>query len=139
MTAPELWHQLIHTLGPNADPAVPVSEAAWYPQHRKLHIRLAEAGYLIAAGPLPGRADAVQTLVRGATLEELTWLATEADRAVVAGYLEVEIVPWTVVDSIFDFGDDDEDGDEDVEADDEASHAADTAAAAAAATAPDRP
>jgi uncharacterized protein YciI len=139
MTAPELWHQLIHTPGPKADPAVPVSEAAWYPQHRKLHIRLAEAGYLIAAGPLPGRADAVQTLVRGATLEELTWLATEADRAVVAGYLEVEIVPWTVVDSIFDFGDDDEDGDEDVEADDEASHAADTAAAAAAATAPDRP
>jgi uncharacterized protein YciI len=139
MTAPELWHQLIHTPGPKADPAVPVSEAAWYPQHRKLHIRLAEAGYLIAAGPLPGRADAVQTLVRGAPLEELTWLATEADRAVVAGYLEVEIVPWTVVDSIFDFGDDDEDGDEDVEADDEASHAADTAAAAAAATAPDRP
>jgi uncharacterized protein YciI len=111
MTAPELWHQLIHTPGPKADPAVPVSEAAWYPQHRKLHIRLAEAGYLIAAGPLPGRADAVQTLVRGATLEELTWLATEADRAVVAGYLEVEIVPWMVVDSIFDFGEDDEDDD----------------------------
>ncbi len=120
MTAPELWHQLIHTPGPKADPAVPVSEAAWYPQHRKLHIRLAEAGYLIAAGPLPGRADAVQTLVRGATLEELTWLATEADRAVVAGYLEVEIVPWMVVDSIFDFGDDDDEAEDDEdEADDE--------------------
>ena len=55
MTAPELWHLLIHTPGPNADPAVPMSEAPWFPQHRKLHIRLAEAGYLIAAGPLPGR------------------------------------------------------------------------------------
>ena len=25
MTAPELWHLLIHTPGPNADPAVPMS------------------------------------------------------------------------------------------------------------------
>jgi len=130
MTAPELWHQLIHTPGPKADPAVPVSEAAWYPQHRKLHIRLAEAGYLIAAGPLPGRADAVQTLVRGATLEELTWLASEADRAVVAGYLEVEIVPWMVVDSIFDFGDDDdeaEDDEDEAEDEDDEAGAAETA------------
>jgi uncharacterized protein YciI len=115
MTAPELWHLLIHTPGPNAEPGVPISKAPWFPQHRKLHIRLAEAGYLIAAGPLPGRPGAGQTLVRGASLDELTWLATEADRAVAGGYLEVEIVPWTVVDSIFDFGDDGDEDDEDDE------------------------
>ncbi len=119
MTAPELWHLLIHTPGPNADPAVPISEAPWFPQHRKLHIRLAEAGYLIAPGPLPGRADAVQPLVRGATLEELTWVATEADRAVAGGFLEVEIVPWTVVDSLFDFSEDDEDDENDEDENDD--------------------
>ncbi len=67
----------------------------------------------MVSAPLPGRADAVQTLVRGATLEELTWVATEADRAVAGGFLKVEIVPWTVVDSIFDFSEDDDDDDRD--------------------------
>ena len=113
MTAPELWHLLIHTPGPNADPAVAITDAPWFPQHRKLHIRLAEAGYLIAAGPLPGRPGAGQTLVRGASTDDITWLATEGDRAVAQGYLEVEIVPWTIVDSMFDFGDDDDDDDDD--------------------------
>lgn len=113
MTAPELWHLLIHTPGPNADPAVPFTEASWFPQHRKLHVRLAEAGYLVLAGPLPGRPGAGQTLVRGVDLEELTWLATEVDRAVAGGYLDVEIVPWLIVDSIFDLDDDDDDDDED--------------------------
>ncbi|QEO09147.1 hypothetical protein [Protaetiibacter larvae] len=113
MTDTELWHLLIHTPGPLADPAVPFEQASWYPLHRKLHIRLAEAGYLIASGPLPGRPGAVQTLVRGADTEELSWVATELDRAVVDGFLEVEIVPWAIADSMFDF--DDEDDDEDVQ------------------------
>jgi len=113
VTAPELWHLLIHTPGPNADPATPMADARWLPQHRKLHIRLAEAGYLIASGPLPGREGATQTLLRGATTEEITWLATEADRSVVDGFLDVEIVPWTIADSMFDFGDEEDEDDED--------------------------
>lgn len=119
MDEPELWHLLIHTPGPNADPGVPISEAPWFPQHRKLHIRLAEAGMLVAAGPLPGRPGAGQTLVRGASTDDITWLATEADKAVAAGYLEVEIVPWHVVDSLFDYGDGEYDDEGDDEGDDE--------------------
>ena len=101
----ELWHLLIHTPGPKADPAVPIGEAPWLPMHRKLHVRLAEAGFYIASGPLPGRDNATQILVRGATTDDLTWLATEHDKAVEQGFLQVEIVPWLVEDSLFDFGD----------------------------------
>lgn len=117
MTEPATWHLLIHTPGPNADPSVPFFQAPWFPLHRKLHVKLAESGYLIAAGPLPGRPGAGQTLVHHVSLDDLTWLATEYDKAVAGGFLEVEIVPWTIVDSIFD--DEYEDEDEEADADDE--------------------
>jgi hypothetical protein len=95
-----LWHLLIHTPGPEADPSVPFSEAPWFAAHRGFHAALREAGYFVAAGPLPERPGAGQTLVRGVGTEELTRLATETDPAVAGGFLRVEVVPWRVVESV---------------------------------------
>lgn len=94
------WHLLIHTPGPNADPEVPFFEAPWFPGHRGFHARLQEAGWFVAAGPLPDRPGAGQTLVRGVDTEEITRAAREDDPAVSGGFLEVEIIPWRVVESI---------------------------------------
>jgi len=100
MTA-DNWHLLIHTPGAAADPAVPFFEAPWFEGHRAFHGRLRELGYFVAAGPLPQREGAGQTLVRGVTTKEITRLARESDPAVVGGFLDVEIVPWRVVESVF--------------------------------------
>ena len=93
---------LIHTPGPAADPATPFFEADWFPGHRGFHAELSRAGYLVAAGPLPERPGAGQTLVRGVSTGEITRLATTTDPAVVGRFLQVEIVPWQVVDSVLD-------------------------------------
>lgn len=97
-----LWHLLIHTPGPRADPDVPFFQADWFPGHRGFHAALQEAGYFLAAGPLPARDGAGQTLVRGVSTDEITRLARETDPAVVGGFLEVEVVPWRVVESVLD-------------------------------------
>lgn len=95
-----VWHLLIHSPGPNADPEVPFFQADWFPGHRGFHAELQTAGYFVAAGPLPGREGAGQTLVRGVSTAEITRLARETDPAVIGGFLVVEIVPWRVVESI---------------------------------------
>ena len=100
MTDDALWHLLIHTPGPNADPDIPFFQADWFPGHRGFHSELQRAGYFVAAGPLPARDGAGQTLVRGVSTEEVTRLARETDPAVVGGFLKVEIVPWRVVESV---------------------------------------
>ena len=100
MTDDGLWHLLIHTPGPNADPEVQFFQADWFPGHRAFHAELQKAGYFLAAGPLPGREGAGQTLVRRVSTEELTRLATETDPAVIGGFLKVEVVPWRVVESV---------------------------------------
>lgn len=94
-----LWHLLIHTPGPKADPDVPFSEAEWFPGHRGFHARLRESGWFVAAGPLPDRPGAGQTLVRGVSTEAIAEAARRDDPAVAGGFLEVEIVPWRVVES----------------------------------------
>jgi uncharacterized protein YciI len=70
-----VWHLLIHT-----------------PGHRGFHAELQKAGYFVAAGPLPDRPGAGQTLVRGLSTGEIT-------RLVVGGFLDVEVVPWHVVET----------------------------------------
>jgi uncharacterized protein YciI len=93
------WHLLIHTPGPNADAGVPFFQAEWFPGHRGFHAELQRAGYFVAAGPLPDRPGAGQTLVRGVSTGEITRLARETDPAVVGGFLDVEVVPWRVVET----------------------------------------
>ena len=95
-----VWHLLIHTPGPNSDPEVPFFQAEWFPGHRGFHNELQKAGYFVAAGPLPGREGAGQTLVRGVSTAEISRLAQETDPAVIGGFLSVEIVPWRVVESV---------------------------------------
>ncbi len=68
--------------------------------HRGFHAELQAAGYFVAAGPLPERDGAGQTLVRNVSTEEITRLANETDPAVLGGFLAVEIVPWRVIESI---------------------------------------
>lgn len=99
------WHLLVHTPGPSADPDVPFFEAPWFPGHRGFHDLLREGGWFVAAGPLPGRPGAGQTLVRGLATEEITRLAREQDPAVAGGFLRVEIVPWRVLESVLIDGD----------------------------------
>jgi uncharacterized protein YciI len=94
------WHLQIHTPGPNADPDVPFFQASWFADHRGFHGRLREAGYFVAAGPLPDREGAGQTLVRGVTTDEITRLANETDPAVAGGFLVVEVVRWQVVETV---------------------------------------
>jgi uncharacterized protein YciI len=94
------WHLLTHRPGPNADPEVPFFQAEWFPGHRGFHTALQQAGYFVAAGPLPGTNGEGMTLVRGVESEEITRLATTTDPAVVGGYLTVEIRRWHVVESI---------------------------------------
>jgi uncharacterized protein YciI len=96
----EPWHLLIHTPGPEADPEVPFFEAPWFPGHRGFHARLQAKGWFVAAGPLPERPGAGQTLVRGVSTEEITRAARDEDPAVAGGFLQVEIVPWRVVESV---------------------------------------
>ena len=97
-----LWHLVVHTPGPNADPEVPIFQADWFPGHRGFHAELQKAGYFVAAGPLPQRDGAGQTLVRGVSTAEITRLVQETDPAVIGGFLAAEIVPWRVVESVFD-------------------------------------
>ncbi len=96
------WHLLVHTPGPNADPAVPFFQADWFPGHRGFHAQLQQLGYFVAAGPLPGRDGAGQTLVRRVSTTEITRLANQTDPAVTGGFLVVEIVPWDVVETVLD-------------------------------------
>ncbi len=94
------WHLIIDTPGPNQHPTVNFWEADWFPAHRGFHASLREAGHVIAAGPLPDREGAGQTLVRRVSSAEITRLATETDPAAVGGFLQVEIIPWEIGETI---------------------------------------
>jgi uncharacterized protein YciI len=62
--------------------------------------RMAGAGYLVAAGPLPDRPGEGMTILRlpgEDRLSEATRLATEDDASVASGFFTVEVRPWRVV------------------------------------------
>ncbi len=59
-----------------------------------------EAGYLVAAGPLPDAEGEGMTILRlpgPGQLDTATRLATEQDSSVSAGLLAVTVRPWHVV------------------------------------------
>lgn len=99
MATPETWHLLVHTAGPNADRGVALSRQDWFPEHRGFHAALVADGLLVAAGPLPAQDGAGMTLVRGIGTEEITRRA-RADAAVAGGYLDLEVRPWVVVETV---------------------------------------
>jgi uncharacterized protein YciI len=62
--------------------------------------RMADAGYLVAAGPLTDRSGEGMTILRlpgPDRLEEATRLATQDDVSVATGFFTVEVRPWSVV------------------------------------------
>lgn len=101
MATPETWHLLVHTAGPRADSSTPMSRQDWFAAHRAFHQSLVDDGLLIAGGTLPAADGAGMTLVRGIETAELERRA-RADEAVRGGFLELEVRPWVVVETVLD-------------------------------------
>ena len=99
MTGAETWVALLHR---PQDPRAGDSalEDARFGDHLAFLRRMAEAGYLVAAGPLadrPGEGLTILRLPGEGRLDEATRLATEDDASVAAGFFTVEVRPWRVV------------------------------------------
>jgi uncharacterized protein YciI len=99
MSQGETWVALFHRPG---DPAVAghVTSDPRFMDHRAFLQRMDEAGYLVAAGPLPEVPGDGMTILRlpGADrLDEATRLATEDDASVASGFFQVEVRAWQVV------------------------------------------
>ena len=97
--AGDTWVALLHR---PADPAVAggVFADPRFGDHVSFLRRMAEAGYLVAAGSLgdrPGEGMTVLRLPGPDRLEEATRLATEDDVSVASGFFTVEVRPWLVV------------------------------------------
>jgi uncharacterized protein YciI len=97
--AAETWVALFHR---PADPSVAgrVFADPRFDDHLAFLGRMSEAGYLVAAGPLPDRPGEGMTVLRlpgEDRLAEATRLATEDDVSVASGFFTVEVRPWRVV------------------------------------------
>jgi len=71
-----------------------------FAEHVAFLYRMREAGYLVAAGPLPDAAAEGMTILRLLGRGQLglaTRLATEDDTSVSGGFLAVAVRPWHVV------------------------------------------
>jgi uncharacterized protein YciI len=98
-TAADTWVALVHR---PADPALAgkVFADPRFGNHVAFLRRMADAGYLVAAGPLaerPGEGMTILRLPGEDRLEEATRLATEDDTSVASGFFTVEVRPWSVV------------------------------------------
>ncbi|MGZ4427716.1 MAG: YciI family protein [Nocardioidaceae bacterium] len=97
MTEEAHWFVLEHTPGPALGPGDSVFEHPAFGEHVAFLKRLEARRLLVAAGPLPDTEGAGMTVVRGTlTVEEVGRLATEDDRCVAAGVLQVRVRPWSV-------------------------------------------
>jgi uncharacterized protein YciI len=95
----DTWVALLHR---PSDPAMAgrVFADPTFGDHVAFLRRMAEAGYLVAAGPLadrPGEGMTVLRLPGGDRLDEATHLATQDDASVATGFFTVEVRPWHVV------------------------------------------
>jgi uncharacterized protein YciI len=97
--AGDTWVALVHR---PADPELAgrVFADPRFGDHLAFVRRMAESGYLVAAGPLadrPGEGMTVLRLPGEGRLDEATRLATEDDVSVATGFFTVEVRPWRVV------------------------------------------
>jgi uncharacterized protein YciI len=96
----ETWVALFHQPGPAAPTEGTIFDDPRFAWHTEFLGRMREAGYLVAAGPLPDEPGAGLTVLRlpGAGQAEKAWkLATEDDRSVAGGLLAVTVRPWQVL------------------------------------------
>jgi uncharacterized protein YciI len=98
--AGETWVALLHRPGPDAPAAGTLFEDPRFAGHVAFLHRMLEAGYLVAAGPMPDVAGEGMTILRlpgAGQLGTATRLATEEDASVAGGLLAVTVRPWQVV------------------------------------------
>jgi len=96
----DTWVALLHRPGPAAPATGTLFEDPRFAEHVAFLNRMREAGYLVAAGPLPDAAGEGMTILRlpgTGQLSTATRLATEDDASVSAGFLAVTVRPWQVV------------------------------------------
>jgi uncharacterized protein YciI len=96
----DTWVALLHRPGPAAPATGTLSEDPRFAEHVAFLNRMREAGYLVAAGPLPDVAGEGMTILRlpgTGQLSAAARLATEDDTSVSAGFLAVTVRPWQVV------------------------------------------
>jgi uncharacterized protein YciI len=96
----DTWVALLHRPGPAAPATGTLFEDPRFVEHVAFLNRMREAGYLVAAGPLPDAAGEGMTILRlpgTGQLSTATRLATEDDTSVSAGFLAVTVRPWQVV------------------------------------------
>jgi uncharacterized protein YciI len=96
----ETWVALLHRPGPAAPAEGAIFDDPRFAWHVEFLGRMREAGYLVAAGPLPDEPGAGLTVLRlpgAGQAEKARKLATEDDRSVAGGLLAVTVRPWHVL------------------------------------------
>jgi uncharacterized protein YciI len=93
----DTWVALLHRPGPDAPAAGTVFEDPRFAEHVAFLTRMRDAGYLVAAGPMPDAAGDGMTILRlpgAGQLAAAARLATEDDASVAGGLLAVTVRPW---------------------------------------------
>jgi uncharacterized protein YciI len=96
----ETWVALLHQPGPSAPTVGTIFDDPRFAWHVEFLGRMREAGYLVAAGPLPDEPGAGLTVLRlpgAGQAEKARTLATEDDQSVADGLLAVTVRPWQVL------------------------------------------
>ena len=96
----ETWVALFHRPGPAAPTERTIFDDPRFAWHTEFLGRMRQAGYLVAAGPLPDEPGAGLTVLRlpgAGQAEKARKLATEDDQSVVDGLLAVTVRPWQVL------------------------------------------
>ncbi len=96
----ETWVALLHRPGPDAPAEGTIFDDPRFAWHVEFLGRMREAGYLVAAGPLPDEPGAGLTVLRlpgAGQAEKARKLATEDDQSVAGGLLAVTVRPWQVL------------------------------------------
>ncbi len=95
----DTWVALLHRPGPSAPATGTLFEDPRFAGHVAFLKRMREAGYLVAAGPMPDAEGEGMTILRLPGTGQLgmaTRLATEDDASVAGGLLTVTVRPWLV-------------------------------------------
>lgn len=90
------WYVLLHSRGPAVPDGEGVGDQPGISEHFAFLRRRADAGQLVAAGPLGDSPDNGMTVLDVDSLDEAERLAHVDDLSVVNGVLSVQVRPWNV-------------------------------------------